>query len=237
VVRLGTAGWTVPRAVADRFPSEGTGLERYAAVFNGAEINSTFYKPHRASTLERWAATVPDDFRFAAKIPKTITHEARLVDTAELFARFVEEMTPLGSKLGPLLVQLPPSLVFDPAVAAAFFAHARGAFTGALACEPRHPTWFEFEADALLRDHHVARVAADPARVPEAARPAGWEGLRYWRLHGSPRMYYSSYEPGYLAELTADLAAGPVEAWCVFDNTVSGAAAANALQVRDLLTP
>ena len=237
MVRLGTAGWTVPRAVAERFPAEGTGLERYAAVFNAAEINSTFYKPHRASTLERWAASVPDDFRFAAKVPKTITHEARLVDTAELFARFVEETAALGSKLGPLLVQLPPSLAFDRAVAASFFAHARSAHPGALACEPRHPTWFEPEADDLLRDHQVARVAADPARVPAAAEPGGWDGLRYWRLHGWPRMYYSSYEPEHLAALTARLVEGPVDAWCIFDNTVSGAAAANALQVRELLTP
>ena len=235
MIRLGTAGWSIPRAVADRFPADGTGLQRYAAAFNAAEINSTFYKPHRRETLERWAAAVPADFRFAAKTPKTVTHERRLGDAADLFARFVDEVSALGARLGPLLVQLPPSLAFDRAVADTFFTAARTRWPGPLALEPRHPTWFETDAETVLLTHEVARVAADPARVEAAAHPAGWSGLAYWRLHGSPRMYYSAYDADYLEALAADLKRASGEVWCVFDNTVSGAAAANALDLAQRL--
>ena len=231
VIRVGTAGWTVPRTVAEAFPVEGTGLERYAARFNCAEINSTFYRPHRASTFERWASSTPEDFRFSVKIPRSITHEAKLRDSAALFSAFLEQLAPLGPKLGPLLVQLPPSLAFDAEVAAAFFAEVRAAFEGPVACEPRHATWFEADAADLLARRHIARVAADPARVPEAARPGGWPGLVYHRLHGSPRLYYSAYEDHVLDALAADLRGATAEAWCVFDNTVSGAAATNALDL------
>lgn len=231
-VRIGTAGWAIPRAVAAEFPTEGTGLQRYAARFDAAEINSTFYRSHKPAILERWAAAVPDGFRFALKASKTITHEQRLAgEAAELFARFLEETAPLGAKRGPVLIQLPPTLKFDPAIAGAFFEGARAIYAGPLGLEPRHPTWFEPEPDALLDRLHVARVAADPAVVPAAAEPGGWRGLTYRRLHGSPRMYATPYTDEQLAALAADLAASSVESWCVFDNTMSGAAAANALDL------
>jgi uncharacterized protein YecE (DUF72 family) len=235
-LRIGTAGWAIPRAVADRFPAEGSGLQRYAGRFNAAEINSTFYRPHRASTYMRWRETTPDGFRFAAKIPKAITHDGRLAGCRPALSAFLEEIGGLEQTLGPLLVQLPPSLVFDASGAASFFADLRSAFDGQVACEPRHPSWFEGPADDLLRANRVARVAADPARAPEAARPGGWPGLAYWRLHGSPRMYYSAYTPDFLERLAAGiLRAGADEAWIIFDNTTSGAAAADALALMALV--
>jgi uncharacterized protein YecE (DUF72 family) len=233
-LRIGTAGWSVPRAVADRFPADGTGLERYAARFDAAEINSTFYRSHRAGTLAKWAAAVPEGFRFAVKAPKTVTHEARLKDCEPLLDRFFAEIAELEGKLGPVLVQLPPSLAFEAEVATVFFAAVRERFDSGLACEPRHASWFEADAEAMLTAARVARVAADPARVPAAGLPGGWTGLRYWRLHGSPRIYYDPYPPETLDRLAGELRASPVEAWCVFDNTVSGAAAADALELRGL---
>lgn len=233
-VRIGTAGWSIPRRVTDAFPAEGTGLERYAARFDAAEINSTFYRSHRLGTLAKWAAAVPDGFRFAVKAPKAVTHEARLEGCGELLARFLGEVSELGLKLGPVLVQLPPKLAFEGGVARTFFADLRSRFSGMVALEPRHPTWFAAEPEALLSELQVARVAADPVRAPGADQPAGWSGLRYWRLHGSPRVYYDSYGPEVIARLAEDIRTAGVEAWCVFDNTVSGAAAANALELRAL---
>jgi len=237
MIRIGTAGWTVPRKVADRFPVEGSGLERYAARFDAAEINSTFYRPPRPGTLERWAAATPEGFRFAVKLPKAITHERKLVDCGELLARFLDQMGELGSKFGPLLIQLPPSFAFDATVAGSFFEDLRSSrFEGLVACEPRHPSWFGEEAGRLLADARIARVAADPACVPEAAEPGGWTELGYWRLHGSPRMYWSAYAPEFLEALAARVkASAAAEVWCVFDNTASGAAAENALALTDLL--
>ena len=233
--RIGTAGWTVPARVADDFPSEGSGLERYSERFDCAEINSSFHRSHRAETWARWAASVPDGFRFSAKLSKEITHRRRLADCSDPLAAALAEMEGLGDKLAILLVQLPPSLAFEPAVAQAFFAGLRRRWSGGIACEPRHPSWVEGEADALLAGHEVARVAADPARVPAAAGPGGWLGLLYYRLHGSPVAYRSSYDDGRLETYAARLAGEAAPTWCIFDNTASGAATGDALRLKGLL--
>jgi uncharacterized protein YecE (DUF72 family) len=231
-VRVGTAGWAIPRDVADHFPAEGSALQRYAARFSAAEINSSFHRPHRPSTYARWAEAVPDGFSFAAKLPKTITHGLKLVGAEAELDRFHGEIAALGPKLGLLLVQLPPKLAFDAEVADAFLRLLRQRHDGAVALEPRHPGWFGQEAAHVMQAWRVARVAADPARVPEAAEPGGWPGLVYIRLHGSPRIYYSAYDQAYMEALAARAAASAVETWCIFDNTASGAAAGNALALR-----
>ena len=237
-VRIGTAGWTVPKAVAHAFPGEGGHLARYAGRFDAVEINSSFYRPHRPGTYARWAECVPERFRFAVKVPRLVTHELRLVDAAGPFESFLFEIAPLEEKLGPLLVQLPPSLAYDEGVAEAFFAMVRARFRGLVALEPRHASWFSPETEALLVRHDVARVAADPARAPGAGEPGGWPGLVYIRLHGSPQIYFSAYEPAYLDALSRKLAAhaaGGAEVWCIFDNTAHGFAAPNALAVLERL--
>ena len=177
---------------------------------------------------------MPDDFRFAVKVPREVTHIRKLVSAIEPFERLLAEVGPLGQKLGPLLVQLPPSLGFDEAVADAFFAAARVRFDGHVVCEPRHPTWFASAADGLLARFRAARVAADPPPVPEAATPGGWPGLAYRRLHGSPRVYYSAYSDLRL-DMLAEAMAEPVERWCVFDNTTLGEATGDALRLIDRL--
>jgi uncharacterized protein YecE (DUF72 family) len=236
MMRIGTAGWAIPRQYAGEFPTAGSVLERYARRFNAVEINSSFHRPHRRATYERWAASVPADFAFAVKAPREITHDLRLAGAGAALDGFLAQATGLGGKLGALLFQLPPSLVFDARTAGIFFKVLRKRHAGGVVCEPRHSTWFTSRADDLLLKHSVARVAADPARVPAAAEPGGWPGLRYLRLHGSPRMYYSNYEPEQLAEYAEQLkqpSAGDV--WCMFDNTTLGFAAGNALALQALL--
>lgn len=230
---IGCAGWSIPRQHAEHFPAQGTHLERYAQRLPAAEINTSFYRPHRPATYARWAAVVPEQFRFAVKIPREITHNRRLRESAEPLGRFLHEALALGAKLGPLLVQLPPSLRFERAIAEAFFTDLRSRFSGGIVCEPRHVSWFSAAAEQLLVDTQVARVAADPAVVPEAARPGGWPGLVYYRLHGSPEMYSSDYPASTLESLTLTLhqAAQRAPTWCIFDNTALGAATANALDV------
>jgi uncharacterized protein YecE (DUF72 family) len=238
VINIGTAGWTIPRDAAEYFPAEGSSLERYATRFEVAEINSSFHRPHRLSTWERWRDSVPEGFRFSVKVPKTVTHQAKLVDCSDLLADFLPQVEALGHKLAVILVQLPPKLAFDPAVARAFFADLAARSDAAIACEPRHPSWFEDDAGQLLDELRVARVAADPAICPAAAVPGGWQGLSYWRLHGSPVVYRSSYAEriGMLAEQLADEAAGR-PTWCIFDNTASSAATGDALALMDALQP
>ncbi len=231
---IGTAGWGIPSRYKDDFPQPGSHLERYGKRFPIVEIDTSFYKPHRRETYERWARSVPEDFRFAVKTPKSMTHEHRLAGCEGLAEDFLGQVEGLGAKLSVLLVQLPPSLPFEAEVAGGFF-DMLGKRTGArLVCEPRHPSWFSAEADALLAGSRIARVAADPAPVPEAAMPGGWPGLAYFRWHGAPRVYYSDYDAESLdrfarqVEAAADAGA---EVWGIFDNTASGHALGNALAV------
>lgn len=225
---IGTAGWSIPGKDAARFGPGGSVLQRYATRFNGVEINSSFYRMHRPEVWARWAGSVPADFRFSVKMPKTISHERKLVDCDDLAARFLDALGGLGGKLAILLLQLPPKLAFDPDVAEPFLTALIASSPARVVCEPRHPSWFEPEPDALLTRLEVARVAADPAIAPAAALPGGWRGLAYWRLHGSPHKYRSSYDDGRLDDYAALLRAEP-QAWCVFDNTAASAATGDAL--------
>ncbi|QBE61968.1 DUF72 domain-containing protein [Pseudoduganella lutea] len=226
---IGTAGWSLPRDTWPAFPAEGSQLERYAAVFNAVEINTSFYRPHQPKTYERWAAATPPAFCFAVKLPRTITHEARLHGVDDLLARFAGEAGALGDRLGAVLVQLPPSLALDTAAAAALFTALQQRFTCMIACEARHATWFTPAATSLLHQAGVTRVLADPV--------VGYSGAfepttapAYVRLHGNPRIYYSRYTPERMDEVRAWLARHP-GSWCILDNTASGAATSNALEL------
>lgn len=236
-VLVGTAGWSIPRSDAECFPADGSALERYASVFPAVEINSSFHRPHRRSTWERWSDSVPDHFRFSAKLPKLVTHQRQLVDCAEPLGEFVSEVSGLGGKLSVLLVQLPPKLAFEAAPAGSFFAELKARTPAAIACEPRHPGWFGPAADDLFQRLGIARVAADPAVCAAAGRPGGSPSPSYWRLHGSPVTYRSSYRDriaSYAALLKSEAEAGRM-VWCIFDNTASSAAAGDALALMSEL--
>jgi uncharacterized protein YecE (DUF72 family) len=230
---IGCAGWGISKEAAAAFPAEGSHLERYAAVFPAVEINSSFYRPHQPQTYARWAASVPDAFRFSVKLPKAITHEAKLRDADDLLDRFVREAGELGHKLGCVLIQLPPSGVFDAGVVADFLPRLRARFPCMFALEGRHPTWFGETATALLREHGVTRVVADPpAGQPGAHVPT--TDASYIRLHGTPRIYYSAYSREALREVEQRIAAMArpgADLWCIFDNTAEGHAVPNALDV------
>jgi uncharacterized protein YecE (DUF72 family) len=236
---IGTAGWGISARDKGAFPQTGSHLERYAGRLDAVEINSSFYRPHRRETYERWAGSVPENFRFSAKIPKAMTHGRRLAGCEDLAEAFLSQVEGLGNKLGVLLVQLPPSLRFDPDIAGNFFKMLMTRTDVRLACEPRHASWFEADAGTLLADFEVARVAADPAPVPAAAEPAAWPGLAYFRWHGAPRIYYSDYDAESRRQIRQRLDAarkGGAEIWCIFDNTAEGHALGNALAV-DALEP
>jgi len=241
MITIGTAGWSIPRAVAQRFPGEGTHLERYARVLSGAEINTSFFRSHAFATYQKWAALTPRGFRFAVKLPQAITHAGRLRRARVPLEKFLGEVAGLGFKLGPLLVQLPPSLAFETRPVRNFFTLLRDRHGGAVVCEPRHQSWFTPRADALLAAHQIGRVAADPALCPAAAQPGGWLGPAgdgagaavYFRLHGSPRRYWSAYTPEQLREWAGAMrsVARGADTWCIFDNTAAGAAIENALRL------
>ncbi len=236
-IRVGCAGWSLPSQHAAGFDGGGSALHRYATRFQAVEINSSFYRAHKPETYARWAQSVPDGFRFSVKMPQAISHEHGLRGAAPLFDPFLRGVEQLGDRLGALLLQLPPRLTYDGRTASAFFRALRHRTAVPVACEPRHSSWFTATADAMLVQHGIARVAADPALNPQAACPGGARHWSYWRWHGRPRMYYSSYEEHDLQDLALQAsqakALGP--AWIILDNTAHGHAVPNALRLQALL--
>ena len=198
------------------------------------EINSSFYRHHAARTYARWAATTPLEFRFAVKLPRSITHEHRLQCGPETLERFLDETSALEAKRGPLLVQLPPSFAFDATIVTAFFESLRARYQGTVVVEPRHTTWLTGNVNRLLVEFNVGRVAADPPRAGGDDVPGGSNGIVYFRLHGSPRTYWSRYGRDFIGELARSVRSAErsgAEVWCVFDNTAAGAAMENACEL------
>jgi uncharacterized protein YecE (DUF72 family) len=225
---IGTAGWTIPAQYKSAFPGAGSHLQRYASRLTCVEINSSFYRRHKRATYEKWAADVPEDFRFSVKVPRIITQNHRLEHYGNGLDDFLQEVTGLGDKLGVLLAQLPPSLVYDADVAEKFFRDLAQANV-TIACEPRHISWFTPDSVKALNSVTVARVAADPPRAPSDGSPGGNTRMAYFRLHGSPKIYYSKYSDTKLAQLAHKLRAGD---WCIFDNTAAFHALGNALTLQ-----
>ena len=222
---IGCAGWSIPKAYSGEFPDDGSHLQRYSAQLNAVEINSSFYRPHRRSTYTRWADSVPKQFRFSVKMPRSITHDARLVTSGKLLDRFFAEIDALDQKLGCVLIQLPPSFRFERVVVRRFLKTLRRRFEGPCVIEPRHATWFDESVDELLVEFDIGRVAADPSIVLAAAKPGGAKSVAYFRLHGSPKIYYSDYGRASLKRLTGQLLSAEKnarEVWCIFDNTALG---------------
>ncbi len=235
---IGCAGWSIPKEAIPSFPKEGSHLERYSQVLNCCEINSSFYRPHQPTTWSRWADSVPPGFQFSVKMPRTITHKAKLECNADLLLPFLQQISFLNKKRGPMLIQLPPSLALDNASVRRFFSLLRDHYAGEVVVEPRHRDWFDDRAESLLKEFQVARVAADPVCVPAAAHPAGLADLVYFRLHGSPRRYYSAYTNEFLDALVVkllSLASTGARVWCIFDNTAFGSAMTNAVDLANKL--
>jgi uncharacterized protein YecE (DUF72 family) len=228
---IGCAGWSLSSQVQHHFPALGTHLERYASVYSAVEINSSFYRPHRAATYSRWRDSVPEMFRFSVKVPRSITHNLRLRNIDDELDRFLEAAGNLDCKLGCLLVQLPPSLHFEPAVAEQFFFKLQSSVAADIVCEPRHTSWFSAAASDMLAELKTSRVIADPPiTLHQAAAP--YSETVYIRLHGAPIIYHSSYSENYLASLAAEIENHKNmgrRVWCIFDNTANGAAQPNAL--------
>lgn len=235
---IGLAGWSeaVSRhrtSFPTTFDPAASALAKYATAFDFVEINASFYRQFRMETYAKWAEDVPENFRFSVKMHRLITHYTRLKNTA-LLEPFFESIAGLGEKLAVILVQLPPSLIFDPSVARSFFDALCKRHTGPIACEPRHESWSQPEALTLLADHHVGLVRID---IPVAEQETGGDDTPiYIRLHGAPRRYYSSYGNDQLLQLAEFLRLNPLRRrFVVFDNTASSAGVRNALEMTSLL--
>ena len=232
-MRIGCAGWNIPKQHMALFSAAGSHLHRYARRFNAVEINSSFYRPHRRATYERWAATVPDDFAFAVKLPKQITHELRLAAAEAALDIFLDQASGLGAnsvRSGPAAAK--PGIRFR--LAHAFFAALRARHAGNVVCEPG------MRRGSPPQPTHCWRAcdrtaAADPPVGTAPFAPGGWQGLHYYRLHGAPHIYYSEYDAVFLQRLAQTFSERSGARWCIFDNTARGAATTNAVSLQRLV--
>jgi len=169
-VRLGTQGWSYPDWQAVFYPPGSRQEDRlpfYARVFDTVELDTTFYHAPKGTIARSWARHTPEDFRFAAKLPRAITHDALLRDSGEALAAFARALEPLGPRLGPLLAQMPAEFTRD-----ADRARDLAAFLGSrpsgirLAVEFRHASWHVPETWDLLRAHGVAVAWTEWRELP-----------------------------------------------------------------------
>ena len=198
---LGTSGWDYPEWTGKVYPPHGTSdkLRYYARLFPVVEVNSTFYRLPAPSVAASWVRRTPARFRFAAKFPKTITHELRLEGTEEELLRFLAVLAPLrdAGKFVAALLQLPPSLPFELERVRAFYASLPKDLP--VAVEFRERSWLVPESYALLREFGLANVIVDGPHLPIAPEVTAAFAYVRWHGHGTPVWYDYTYSTAELA--------------------------------------
>lgn len=225
-VHVGTSGWQYASWRDVFYPGlpQRTWLAHYGHHFACVEVNNTFYRLPSAATFDGWAAASPDDFVFALKVSRYLTHVRRLRDPHEPVRTFLDRAERLGDKCGPLLIQLPPTFRADPArlddCLGAFPARHR------VAVEFRHPSWFSDEVRRVLTRHNAALCLTD--RGERGLEPP-WRTADFWyvRFHEGCATPHPCYRRARLAEWARTVAAvtGPQEhAYAFFNNDPRGCA-------------
>ncbi|MFD0362972.1 DUF72 domain-containing protein [Nocardia sp. GCM10030253] len=261
-IRIGTSGWVYPpwrgTFYPEGVPHKGE-LAYLSQQLDSVEINGSFYALQRPSSYQKWASQTPENFVFAVKGSRFITHMKRLRDGDTLLANFLASgLLALGPKLGPILWQLPPTFAFDPGVLTAFFGHLPRTTTRAAevaaqhdhrvdpgypttdaerpmryALEIRHPSFATPRFLELLRAHDIALVIADAAGKYPLIEEVTSDFV-YVRLHGHDELYVSGYTDEGL-----DMWAKKIRRWSAdhdvfvyFDNDAKVMAPRDALALR-----
>ncbi len=237
-VRIGTSGWVYPHW-RERFYPKGLPqtrwLEHYAERFETVELNNPFYRQPERATFERWRQAVPDDFVYAVKLNRFLTHMKRLNVEHATVARSYDTMAGLGPKAAVVLVQLPAPFRFDAERVTRFFATV-APWERRHALEPRDPSWLSDEAIALLRERRVALCIIDTPRWP--TRGAVTTDFVYLRFHGQTRLYGSSYDDAALrawAERIRGWRDAGLDVFAYFNNDERAYAPRDALRLRELV--
>lgn len=237
MIRVGTCGWSYAHWAGRWYPAglpAAARLSDYASRLGSVEIDATFYRLPTARAVRRWRDQTPVGFVFAVKASRTITHLRKLRAPKRSLARFFGRMRALGSKLGPILFQLPPRWRCDPARLEAFLdALPRGQ---RCAFEFRDPTWFDERVYALLAARNAAFCVYD---LGGCVAPAPLTAdFVYLRLHGPGEPYAGNYSEARLrewAKMLRNWARGGRDVYCYFDNDENAYAARNALRLNRLL--
>jgi uncharacterized protein YecE (DUF72 family) len=237
-IHIGTSGWHYGHWVGPFYPP-GTAqkdfLTYYAGHFHTVEINSSFYRLPEKKTFELWRDATPGGFIFAVKASRFITHMKKLKDPERSLATFMERISGLKEKLGPILFQLPPYWRRDIERLEAFLAALPSGYRYAF--EFRDPTWFHPEVYQALAEHEAAFCLYELAGLSSPRELTA--DFTYLRLHGPGDAYSGCYPAETLsqwADVFGDWAKEGKEIYCYFDNDELGYAAQNAAELQKLVT-
>ena len=233
-VRIGTSGWDYPHWQEIFYPEDcpkTKWLEYYTRNFDVLELNASFYRLPTAETFGKWRQRSPSGFFWAVKMNRYVTHIRRLKNVAEAMSRFYEVVSFLGDKLGPILIQLPPNLLYDNFLLLDFLNLLDPSLKHAL--EVRHASWIQDEVLHILHQRNVAFCISDTAgRYP--MKLAVTADFAYLRLHGSRVLYASLYSEEELRAWADTISEWACETWVFFDNDFGGNAVRNALRLREI---
>jgi uncharacterized protein YecE (DUF72 family) len=239
----GTSGWNYGNWRGSFYPADLPAkkfLEFYARSFRSAEVNYSFYHMPRVTTYENWFAQTPDDFVFALKLSRFITHIKRLHDVRKPWSDFIGGARSLKRKLGPILMQFPPSFHGDEKNLERldeFLGYAAAEQRIRMAFEFRHNSCFDEAMLAILRRHKAALVIAHSSRFPVPDTIATGNFV-YFRFHGPKEWCASSYADAELKEWGAKIKSfmrEGIDAYAYFNNDARCDAAPNALRLREIV--
>ena len=232
---IGTSGWNYDHWKGAFYPQDrpkSTWLSYYSEIFSTVEVNATFYRTMNPSTFEKWRQGTPENFIWAVKANRFITHIKRLQDVTDSLQKFFASVDLLGAKLGAVLFQLPPSLIFDAAICESFCKELPEGKRCVL--EARHPSWTGKEALELLENNGIAWCISDTAgRYPYIE--AVTADFIYIRLHGSTTLYASDYTQDELTSWAEKIRTWNKDTFVYFDNDFMGYAPKNAQRLKELL--
>jgi uncharacterized protein YecE (DUF72 family) len=233
--RIGCSGFHYPEWKALFYPEKlpkNKWFEFYAQHFNTIELNTTFYRFPRVDFLRNWAARCPDNFTFSVKAPRVITHFKKFKDSQRMLGDFYRSTREgLGNKLGCVLFQFPTVFAFEDNHLERIVSLLDKSFTNVV--EFRHPSWWNEKVYQILSENNIVFCGmSHPGLSEEVIRTSQ---ILYYRLHGVPHLYYSSYGVVQLEQIVSKLGnLNSKEVYVYFNNTAEGAAVLNAGLMREL---
>lgn len=236
-IQVGTSGWSYKHWLGSFYEEHekpGNYLVAYARHFRTAEVNNTFYRLPGKDAVRHWRESVPDGFVFAVKASRYMTHMKKLKDPEEPIQRLLDVVGELGDKLGPILVQCPPSWNRNPERLRAFLDALPGGYRWAF--EFRDPSWFDEDVYAMLAEHNAALCIynQDGETSPDRLT-AGWTYIRFHKPAGENNWLYDRDTLAGWAETIERWASDGRDVYVYFNNDLDGAAPVNAHQLIELL--
>lgn len=234
-IHIGCSSFYNARWIAVFYPEElprSKWFEYYCSQFSSFEINATFYRFPTLKSLESWYSKAPEKFIYAVKAPKTITHIKKFIDCETEISKFYEVCeTGLKEKLGPILFQLPPSFHFSEENLELIVKSLNSKYNNTV--EFRHKSWWNPEVFEILKKNKITFCNVSHPTLPDTIVANSETG--YLRLHGKPKMFYSSYSDEDLENYLKNLEEKNfAEIYIYFNNTASEAGVLNALKTKKL---